>query len=416
MSLIHNRQSVVPVNDRLDSWKSIAEYLQRNVRTVQRWHTNNGLPVHHTPGNGSIFAYRTEVDAWLTSGSIIDSSMAINTDLVSSIRCSSPLRDSILSKALNLWECRSDVNLSNIIELTKAAINDNPQDADAYGLLACETTWSIYVDVEPASLAFIKIEKAIQKALDLNPRQMHALAAQAWLTMYRDYDLHRAQRQFRECLDGCPDHAFARIGLATTCVLQHNFDEAKELALLSWRAEPLSPSVTYAIIRLYYWMGDLEQVYSATHVAASGYDSYCMQALGGLVAILTGRNELAVKEMQAAARVYPWSISIKAVLGFAYAIANCHLEARHILSGLMMEYSKATYYKVSMAYAIALIYCGLNDREQALHWLEKGSMNWSIFNLTIEFSPEFFTLRDDLRFLAILKSRGQRHRLPNAGG
>jgi hypothetical protein len=31
--------------DRLDSWKEIAAHLKRDVRTVQRWEKEHGLPV-----------------------------------------------------------------------------------------------------------------------------------------------------------------------------------------------------------------------------------------------------------------------------------------------------------------------------------------------------------------------------------
>jgi hypothetical protein len=31
---------------RLDSWKEIAAYLGRSIRTVQRWEREEGLPVH----------------------------------------------------------------------------------------------------------------------------------------------------------------------------------------------------------------------------------------------------------------------------------------------------------------------------------------------------------------------------------
>jgi TolB-like protein/Flp pilus assembly protein TadD len=55
--------------DRFDSWKEIAAYLRRDVRTVQRWEARNGLPVHRhapKPAKGSpVCAYRSELDAWL---------------------------------------------------------------------------------------------------------------------------------------------------------------------------------------------------------------------------------------------------------------------------------------------------------------------------------------------------------------
>src|SRR5258708_4145933 len=54
---------------RLDSWKTIAAYLRRDIRTVIRWERKKGLPVHRIPGGQrqAVFAYRSELDAWLTS-------------------------------------------------------------------------------------------------------------------------------------------------------------------------------------------------------------------------------------------------------------------------------------------------------------------------------------------------------------
>jgi TolB-like protein/thioredoxin-like negative regulator of GroEL len=53
-------------DDRLDSWKAIATYLDRGVRTVRRWEHEEGLPVHrhmhHTLG--SVYAFKSEIDAW----------------------------------------------------------------------------------------------------------------------------------------------------------------------------------------------------------------------------------------------------------------------------------------------------------------------------------------------------------------
>jgi TolB-like protein/Tfp pilus assembly protein PilF len=53
-------------DDRLDSWKEIAAYLGREVRTVQLWEKSEGLPIHrHQHGRqGSVYALKTELDAW----------------------------------------------------------------------------------------------------------------------------------------------------------------------------------------------------------------------------------------------------------------------------------------------------------------------------------------------------------------
>jgi hypothetical protein len=51
---------------RLGSWKAIASYLGREVRTVMRWEKERGLPIHRGPGSagGVVFADMDELDAW----------------------------------------------------------------------------------------------------------------------------------------------------------------------------------------------------------------------------------------------------------------------------------------------------------------------------------------------------------------
>src|SRR5450755_2494667 len=61
-----NNQYPAGPGDRLDSWKAIADHLGREVRTIQRWERDRGLPVHRVPGDrGGVFAYTAELDRWL---------------------------------------------------------------------------------------------------------------------------------------------------------------------------------------------------------------------------------------------------------------------------------------------------------------------------------------------------------------
>ena len=53
-------------SDGLDSWKEIAAYLNRSVRTVTRWEREESLPVHrhlHSK-SGSVYAFKAELDEW----------------------------------------------------------------------------------------------------------------------------------------------------------------------------------------------------------------------------------------------------------------------------------------------------------------------------------------------------------------
>ena len=54
----------------LSSWKDIAKYLGKGVRTVQRWERHLGLPVRRPNGasqKSAVLLYRGDVDAWLAT-------------------------------------------------------------------------------------------------------------------------------------------------------------------------------------------------------------------------------------------------------------------------------------------------------------------------------------------------------------
>ena len=55
--------------DRLESWKSIANYCKRGVRTVRRWEQSEGLPIHRLQHDkaATVYAYKSELDAWWAS-------------------------------------------------------------------------------------------------------------------------------------------------------------------------------------------------------------------------------------------------------------------------------------------------------------------------------------------------------------
>ena len=55
---------------RLESWKEIANYLSRTVRTVQRWEKEENLPIHRHMHDklGTVYAFKPELDAWWQNG------------------------------------------------------------------------------------------------------------------------------------------------------------------------------------------------------------------------------------------------------------------------------------------------------------------------------------------------------------
>jgi len=74
-----------PPEDRLGSWKEIAGYLGRDVTTVQRWEKREGMPVHRHLHDrlGSIYAFRSELDAWASTRNLRGNPGKVNDSLPS---------------------------------------------------------------------------------------------------------------------------------------------------------------------------------------------------------------------------------------------------------------------------------------------------------------------------------------------
>src|ERR1051326_1762904 len=52
----------------LHSWKDIANYTGRGIRTLQRYEVGLGFPIHRVAGKprSSVLAFSDEIDAWLS--------------------------------------------------------------------------------------------------------------------------------------------------------------------------------------------------------------------------------------------------------------------------------------------------------------------------------------------------------------
>jgi len=66
-------------NTKLDGWKEIAVYLDRDPRTVQSWEKSEGLPVHRInhQARATVYAFTSEIDAWVRARSDATVSEAI---------------------------------------------------------------------------------------------------------------------------------------------------------------------------------------------------------------------------------------------------------------------------------------------------------------------------------------------------
>ena len=99
-----------PADARLDSWKEIAQYLGREVRSVQRWEKSESLPVHrHTHRkSGSVYALKHELEEWRKSRTITHVKTSCSSDAFTGVASDGVGKDtrqrvSLIQRATWTW-------------------------------------------------------------------------------------------------------------------------------------------------------------------------------------------------------------------------------------------------------------------------------------------------------------------------
>ena len=113
-------------------------------------------------------------------------------------------------------------------------------------------------------------------------------------------------------------------------------------------------------------------------------------------------QEEAIKSMQ---KVNTLSDSPRnlAYLGYIYSLSGNDDKAFQILDSLLTLSNQKL---IRHAYAIAVLYIGLEDYDQALYWLEKSYENHEYDINFIKVEPIFNLLYDNPRFVELLKKMG----------
>jgi adenylate cyclase len=89
----------------LESWKEIARYLNRDVRTAQRWERTRDLPVHRLPGSqkSAVYASIPELEAWRSAADPPNSPASIAVlpfDNLSGDQCSGFFADGLADRII----------------------------------------------------------------------------------------------------------------------------------------------------------------------------------------------------------------------------------------------------------------------------------------------------------------------------
>ena len=388
---------------RLDSWKSIADYLERSPRTVQRWHAYHALPVHHFGGyKGSVFAYADEIDRWLLSIAQETRTVEFGDDDGLSMRRARSLE--LTARARELWESRSEESLHTIAGLYRKAIDQNPANATALTGLANTMISAALQGVMDSAIAFPAATEALRRTAQLDPDDVEAKCSAAWLDMVHERKWRQAMAGFEEVLNVQPCPAFALAGMALLHIAEGDISTGGDWAWKAWQQNSLVCVLGALVCWSQYLAGEFESALQmAAQIRMSGGCGVTLGAIEALALLQADLGPAQLKQIAAIAGDFPQSVLLQGILGCAYAASGNPAMAEEILDSLEQVNPQK---KKCGAYGMALISMGVGSGRDAIRWLETAFEEGALWSLGFRSDPMLLPLRSDPRFQVLLRKIG----------
>jgi tetratricopeptide (TPR) repeat protein len=261
--------------------------------------------------------------------------------------------------------------LSNAIDFFNDAIRSTPNYAQAYAGLAdsyaLEGDWK-YGLLAPKE-AYPNAKAAATKAIALDGTLGEAHISLAFCLENFDWDSESAGREFTRGIELNPGYAIGHEWYGWHLAALGRHEEAIAEVEKALSLDPLSPSIGADLAEelLVAHRFDEAITQSRKTLILDPFFAPAHYVLGQALVQKHNYND-AISELQKAIELSPGSTAFKANLAYAYAASGMLNKATKILNELKSR-SPQSY---SNAPEIAMIYVGLNDKNQAMAWLEKS--------------------------------------------
>ena len=270
------------------------------------------------------------------------------------------------------------------------AVEKDPEEPLAYAGLALGYDLFAHSPSPPPD-AISKARTAMLKALEFGEPLAETHLAQAMIQIYGEWDKEGAGKSYKRALELNPSLAEGHNQYSWYLLLIGKNDEAVTALKRAQEVDPLTASYPSQLGMLYFW---LERNDEAIEEALKSIElvpgfRIALYTLGSSYAS-KGMYDEAIAAHQKLAAIGPaWEWC----LGLTYALAGRKNEARQIAVELGSRQA------VWETWGIAEIYAALDDKDEALKWLEAAFEQRHPYIQWIWSSPSFKPLRDDQRFI-----------------
>ncbi len=298
-------------------------------------------------------------------------------------------------------------SLRQAVSLAELAIQKDSTYAEAWAALA--NAWGTLADdfVSPRE-AVPPMRRAVQRALELDPTSAEAHAQLGTQSLFYDYDIGAAEREFNRALS--LDSANVTAAVWLTSILERDPRRADSVLVIADRGARLNPGSISA--------NDILTKSPAFRLLTdSRRRAYCatLERLTGAPSPKCAANRLVASGDTAAARAVlradhvastdaTTKLTGSAIAHIARSLARVgDTVDAHALLTLAIEKSRHEYVREDV---IAYTYSILGERDTAIEWWTRAVASNGAQVVWLATSPEFAALRTDPRVKALIAKAG----------
>jgi serine/threonine protein kinase/Tfp pilus assembly protein PilF len=298
---------------------------------------------------------------------------------------------------------RTKENFQIAINNFSGAIARDPNYAQAYAGLADAYILLCNWGFLPPERGFPKAKEAAEKALKLDPSLAEAHTSLAFILSNYEWKWKEAEQRYQTAISLNPNYSTAHQWYALYLTILGRFDEALREIRIAQQLDPLSLIINAnAGYTLYFARRYDEAIAELQKALDLDPDFAVSYQILGYVYGQKGEYEQSIESFKKAIDLAPDNLTFEADQAWVYAKAGKRNLAEQIVEK-QIRISTNTYVA---PFHIAGAYVGLNQKQQALEWLEKAYQDHSDQITYIAKDPRFDPIRNDPEFQKLLRKIG----------
>jgi TolB-like protein/Tfp pilus assembly protein PilF len=297
------------------------------------------------------------------------------------------------------WNKRSASELRKGIDFFRQAIAIDTSYAAAYsGIADCYNALGYGSFVKPGD-AFPKAIQAATKAVQLDSTLAEPHASLGFYEFYYNWDWAAAEQEFRTAIALNPNYSLAYEWYGYYLTAMQRYNEAEIVLKKAAEVDPLSAPVLNDMGFSLYYSGNYDQSIKKLEASLQLNPNYALAHIWlGRCYQAKKMYPQAIAEFKTTMAISPgWPVGL-AQIGNAYGVSGDKTDGQKTLDTLLSLSEK----QYVSAYGIALIYAGLNEKENVFIWLNRAYEERSNWMVWLKNDPRWIPFHSDKRYAELI--------------